>query len=91
MGVAARLIRKLNDSTGATSLVVSHDVPECMAISDYVVLLAGQGRIVASGTPAQLMASTDAETRQFVHGEADGPLQFHYPAPGRAAGFGLAA
>ena len=55
MGVAANLIRTLNDVTGATSLVVSHDVPECIAISDHVVLLATQGRIVAQGTPAELM------------------------------------
>jgi phospholipid/cholesterol/gamma-HCH transport system ATP-binding protein len=57
MGVAAKLIRTLNDTTGATSLVISHDVPECMAISDWVVLLATGGRIVAQGTPAELMAS----------------------------------
>ena len=49
LGVAAKLIRTLNDVTGATSLVVSHDVPECMAISDYVVLMSNQGRIVADG------------------------------------------
>ena len=91
MGVAAKLIRTLNDVTGATSLVVSHDVPECMAISDHVVLLANQGRIVAQGTPAELMASTDPETRQFVRGEPDGPVKFHYPAPDMAADFGLAA
>ncbi len=81
MGVAAKLIRTLNDVTGATSLVVSHDVPECMAISDHVVLLAPGGRIVAQGRPAELMESTDPETRQFVHGEPDGPVKFHYPAP----------
>ena len=80
MGVAAKLIRTLNDATGATSLVVSHDVPECMAISDWVVLLANGGRVVAQGTPAELMASTDPETRQFVRGEPDGPVKFHYPA-----------
>jgi phospholipid/cholesterol/gamma-HCH transport system ATP-binding protein len=91
MGVAAKLIRTLNDVTGATSLVVSHDVPECMAISDHVVLLANQGRIVAQGTPAELMASTDPETRQFVRGEPDGPVKFHYPAPEIAADFGVAA
>ena len=91
MGVAAKLIRTLNDVTGATSLVVSHDVPECMAISDHVVLLANQGRIVAQGTPAELMASTDPETRQFVRGEPDGPVKFHYPAPDMAVDFGLAA
>ena len=91
MGVAAKLIRTLNDVTGATSLVVSHDVPECMAISDHVVLLATQGRIVAQGTPAELMASNDPETRQFVHGEPDGPVKFHYPAPEMAVDFGIAA
>jgi phospholipid/cholesterol/gamma-HCH transport system ATP-binding protein len=91
MGVAANLIRTLNDVTGATSLVVSHDVPECMAISDHVVLLAAQGRIVAQGTPADLMNSTDPETRQFVRGEPDGPVKFHYPAPTMAEDFGVAA
>jgi phospholipid/cholesterol/gamma-HCH transport system ATP-binding protein len=91
MGVAAKLIRTLNDVTGATSLVVSHDVPECMAISDHVVLMATQGRIVAQGTPAELMASTDPETRQFVRGEPDGPVKFHYPAPPMATDFGIRA
>jgi phospholipid/cholesterol/gamma-HCH transport system ATP-binding protein len=91
MGVAAKLIRTLNDVTGATSLVVSHDVPECMAISDHVVLMAAQGRIVAQGTPEELMASTDPETRQFVRGEPDGPVKFHYPAPALAQDFGLQA
>jgi phospholipid/cholesterol/gamma-HCH transport system ATP-binding protein len=91
MGVAANLIRKLNDATGATSLVVSHDVPECMAISDHVILMATGGRIVAQGTPAALMASADPETRQFVRGEPDGPVKFHYPAPSLAEDFGVGA
>jgi phospholipid/cholesterol/gamma-HCH transport system ATP-binding protein len=91
MGVAAKLIRTLNDVTGATSLVISHDVPQCMEISDHVVLLAPQGRIVAQGTPAELMASRDPETRQFVHGEPDGPVKFHYPAPEIGVDFGVSA
>jgi phospholipid/cholesterol/gamma-HCH transport system ATP-binding protein len=90
MGVAAKLIRTLNDVTGATSLVISHDVPECMAISDHVVLLATGGRIVAQGTPKELMESTDPETRQFTRGEPDGPVKFHYPAPEIATDFGVA-
>jgi len=89
MGVAAKLIRTLNDVTGATSLVVSHDVPECMAISDFIVLMATGGRIVAQGTPKELMDSTDPEVRQFVRGEPDGPVKFHYPAPPIAQDFGL--
>ena len=90
MGVAAKLIRTLNDVTGSTSLVVSHDVPECMAISDHVVLMAAGGRIVAQGTPAELMGSSDPEVRQFVRGEPDGPVKFHYPAAPIEADFGLA-
>jgi phospholipid/cholesterol/gamma-HCH transport system ATP-binding protein len=91
MGVAANLIRTLNDITGATSLVVSHDVPECMQISDHIVLMAAPGRIVAQGTPKQLMDSTDPEVRQFVRGEPDGPVKFHYPAPTLDQDFGIAA
>ncbi len=91
MGVTAKLIRTLNDVTGATSLLVSHDVPQCMAISDHVVLMSGGGRIVAQGAPADLMASAEPEVRQFVHGEPDGPVRFHYPAPPIADDFGLGA
>jgi phospholipid/cholesterol/gamma-HCH transport system ATP-binding protein len=91
MGVAARLIRTLNDVTGSTSLVISHDVPECMSISDHVVLLANGGRIVAQGTPAELMDSMDPEVRQFVRGEPDGPVKFHYPAKTIAEDFGVGA
>ena len=47
MGVAAKLIRTLTDVTGATTLLISHDVPQCMAISDWVVLMATGGRVVA--------------------------------------------
>jgi len=89
MGVAANLIRTLNDVTGATSLVVSHDVPECMAISDYVILMAPGGRIVAQGVPSDLMNSSDPEVRQFVRGEPDGPVKFHYPAPSLVEDFDL--
>lgn len=91
MGVAAKLIRTLTDVTGATTLLISHDVPQCMAISDWVVLMATGGRVVAQGTPAELMASQDPEVRQFVRGEPDGPVKFHYPAPPVAQDFGLGA
>ena len=91
MGVAAKLIRTLTDVTGATTLLISHDVPQCMAISDWVVLMATGGRIVAQGTPAELMASDEPEVRQFVRGEPDGPVKFHYPARSVAQDFGLEA
>lgn len=88
MGVTANLIRKLNDATGATSLLVSHDVQESFAIADYAYLMS-QGRVVAHGTPAEMMASTDPEVRQFIRGEPDGPVRFHYPAPPLAEDLGV--
>ena len=78
MGVAANLIRRLNDALGSTSIVVSHDVHETFLIADYVYFLS-QGKIVAQGTPQQLLESADPSVKQFVHAEADGPVPFHYP------------
>jgi phospholipid/cholesterol/gamma-HCH transport system ATP-binding protein len=91
MGVAANLIRTLNDSTGGTSIVVSHDVEECFSICDYAYLMSSQGKVVAHGKPAQLAASEDPEVRQFIRGEPDGPVRFHYPAPPLAEDFGVRA
>lgn len=78
MGVAANLIRRLNDALGSTSIVVSHDVHETFRIADHVYFLS-QGRIVAHGTPQEMLASADPYVQQFVHAEADGPVPFHYP------------
>ena len=89
MGVAANLIRKLNDTTGATSLVVSHDVQECFSICDYAYLLSSGGRVVAHGKPEELSSSDDPEVRQFIRGEPDGPVRFHYPAKPLAQDLGL--
>ena len=91
MGIAANLIRRLGAATGATSLVVSHDVQQCFAICDDAYLLSSQGRVVAHGTPAELRASDHPEVRQFIGGLPDGPVRFHYPAPPLAEDLGLAA
>lgn len=88
MGVTANLIRKLNDALGSTSIVVSHDVHESFAIADYVYFLS-QGKIVAEGTPAEMLASADPYVKQFVHAEADGPVPFHYPGKSLTADLGL--
>ncbi|MBI3367528.1 MAG: ATP-binding cassette domain-containing protein [Burkholderiales bacterium] len=89
MGVTANLIRTLNNATGATSLVVSHDVQECFEIADYVYLMASGGTVVAHGLPAELNESTDPQVRQFIRGEPDGPVRFHYPAKPLAQDLGL--
>ncbi len=84
LGVIGRLIRRLNDSLGQTSIVVSHDVAECFDIVDYVYFVSA-GRIVAHGTPQALRRSGHPFVHQFVQGVPDGPIPFHYPAPDYAA------
>jgi phospholipid/cholesterol/gamma-HCH transport system ATP-binding protein len=79
MGVILRLIRRLNDTLGLTSIVVSHDVQEISSVSDNVFLLSG-GKVVAQGTPQELQCYPSEIVRQFVGGLADGPVPFHYPA-----------
>lgn len=80
MGVLVQLIRLLNDAMGLTSIVVTHDVPEAMGIADHLYLIS-EGKVVEQGTPEALEASRSAWVQQFLHGEPDGPVPFHYPAP----------
>jgi phospholipid/cholesterol/gamma-HCH transport system ATP-binding protein len=83
-GVIVRLIRELNDSLGATSIIVTHDVQEALGVVDYVYFMAA-GRVIAQGKPDEIRRSTEPFVRQFVNGELDGPVPFHYPAPDYAA------
>ncbi|TWO67848.1 ABC transporter ATP-binding protein [Caenimonas sedimenti] len=86
LGTAAQLIRRLNDTLGITSIVVSHDLEETFRIADQVIILANGG-IAAQGTPQEVRNSVDPLVHQFVHAEADGPVHFHYPGPTVAEDF----
>lgn len=79
MGVLVQLIKRLNEALGLTSVVVSHDIKETLSIVDYVYVIS-DGQVMAHGTPKSLDVNQDARVRQFVHGEPDGPVPFHYPA-----------
>jgi phospholipid/cholesterol/gamma-HCH transport system ATP-binding protein len=77
LGVIGNLIRRLNDALGATSIIVTHDVQESLHIVDYVYFMS-EGVVVAHGTPDQMRKSDAPFVHQFVHGEMDGPVPFHY-------------
>ena len=79
MGVLVKLIRQLNDALGVTSIVVTHDVTEVLTIADYVYILADQ-KIIGEGTADEIRNSDSPLVQQFLQGEADGPVPFHYPA-----------
>jgi phospholipid/cholesterol/gamma-HCH transport system ATP-binding protein len=89
-GVISRLVRNLNDSLGATSLIVTHDVQEALGVVDYVYFMAA-GRIIAKGTPDEIRQSHEPFVNQFVNGKRDGPVPFQYPAPDYAADLELTA
>jgi len=79
MGVIGELIRRLNDTLGATSIIVTHDVAEALDLVDYVYFMS-DGVVVTQGTPDELRVSDKPFVHQFVYGETDGPMPFHYPA-----------
>ncbi|MEN9372612.1 MAG: hypothetical protein RIR79_164 [Pseudomonadota bacterium] len=75
---AARLIRQLNDAMGLTSVFVSHELKETLAIADHVILLAN-GLVAAQGSVDDLRNSQNPMALQYLHARADGPVRFHFP------------
>jgi len=78
LGITARLIRDLTDKLGCASVLITHDVNESFAIADQVYMV-GQGKLIAQGSPTELSASQNPYVRQFLDGQPDGPIAFHYP------------
>ena len=79
LNVVYNLIRTLNDSLGATSIVVTYDVQEALKLADHLYLL-NDGVIVAHGPTQEMVESRDPFVHQFLHAEPDGPVRFHFPA-----------
>ena len=80
VGIIMQLIRKLNDTLGLTSIIVSHDVREVSEISDYIYMIS-EGKVIEHGAPKELDQSGSKWVQQFLNGLPDGPAPFHYPAP----------
>jgi phospholipid/cholesterol/gamma-HCH transport system ATP-binding protein len=79
LGTLVKLIKELNTALNLTSVVVSHDVEETASIADYIYVLSG-GKIVGQGTPDEIKNHNSKLVQQFLKGNADGPVHFHYPA-----------
>ena len=79
MGVIVRLVKRMNDALGITSIIVSHDVEEVATVADRSFLIS-DGKVAASGSPDELRSAESELVRQFMHGMADGPVAFHMKA-----------
>lgn len=88
LGTLVRLISRSNHALQSTTLLVSHDIHETRSIADLIHVIA-DGRLVGSGPPASLTDHASPMVQQFVRGEPDGPVPFHYPGPDIAADLGL--
>jgi phospholipid/cholesterol/gamma-HCH transport system ATP-binding protein len=88
LDVIANIIRRLSEAMGLTSIVVSYDVAESLKIADYAIFI-DNGVVVAEGPANEMAQSGHPFVHQFVHGEEDGPVSFHYPAHDLALDLGL--
>jgi phospholipid/cholesterol/gamma-HCH transport system ATP-binding protein len=77
--VIGRLVRRLNDALGLTSILVSYDAQEALKVIDYVYFIA-DGKVIAQGTTEEVKNSTDPFVSQFIRALPDGPVPFHYPS-----------
>jgi phospholipid/cholesterol/gamma-HCH transport system ATP-binding protein len=75
--VVDELTRDLTRKLGMTAVVVTHDMTSAFRIGTKMIMLgtgSEQGRIIAEGSPQEIRNNPDPRLRQFIHGEADGPI-----------------
>ncbi len=86
-GVILDLIRRLNDSLGLTSVVITHHVSETLRYADRALVVANHG-VAFDGTPDGLTRTEDPLLRQFLDGQPDGPIGFDYRRQPHGGGHG---
>src|SRR6267378_5800847 len=66
-----RLIRRLQQRFGMTSVVVTHDMKNAFDVADRIAYL-HEGRIYFQGTSSELQQSSDSLIQDFLLGRSDG-------------------
>ncbi|HOO45312.1 MAG TPA: ABC transporter ATP-binding protein [Deltaproteobacteria bacterium] len=67
------LIRQVQEKTGATCLVISHDIQGAFDLADHMAMIFN-GQIVFEGEPDRFRLTKDPLVRQFVEGKIAGPI-----------------
>lgn len=68
--VVDRLILRMREELGVTSLVITHDIDSAYRISDRVAMLY-EGRVLESGTPAEIRETENPLVRAFIEGRPE--------------------
>jgi phospholipid/cholesterol/gamma-HCH transport system ATP-binding protein len=67
------LIKEIHEENGGCYVVITHDIMSARRVAEYIAIL-WKGRIVESGPAQELFNSDNQFVRQFLSGEAKGPL-----------------
>jgi phospholipid/cholesterol/gamma-HCH transport system ATP-binding protein len=67
------LIKEIHEENGGAYVVITHDIMSALRVAEYIAIL-WKGRIVESGPASELFNSDNQFVRQFLSGEARGPL-----------------
>lgn len=67
--VINRLIIRINETMGVTSIVVTHDMRSAYMVGDKLSML-HEGRVIFSGTPEEIKACDNRIVRQFITGNS---------------------
>ncbi len=68
-----RLIVELRNKLKVTSIVVTHDMNAAYKVADTIAMFY-YGHVIANGTPDEIRNTTHPVVKQFIHGEAVGPI-----------------
>jgi phospholipid/cholesterol/gamma-HCH transport system ATP-binding protein len=68
-----RLMLDLTKKTKITTILVTHEMKSAFTVADRMILL-HEGVVVAAGKAELFRTSTDPLIRQFIDGQADGPI-----------------
>lgn len=68
--VIDRLVLRMNEELGVTSIVVTHDMTSAYRIGDRIAML-HKGRIRQSGTPEEIRATRDPVVKGFIEGSPE--------------------
>ncbi len=73
-GVVDRLIVKMRDTYGMTSIVVTHDMTSAYRIADRIAMVY-EGRVIFTGTDTEIRQSDNPYVKQFIEGTVNGPIK----------------
>jgi phospholipid/cholesterol/gamma-HCH transport system ATP-binding protein len=72
--VINELIIRMSKTLNVTSIVVTHDMVSAYKVADRIAMLY-EGKIIGYGTPDEIKNTDNPIIRQFIEGQAEGPIK----------------